>query len=265
VGLLNACSAPAYSPGLGLGVDNVPKKHKRLALSLERVPHALSAREGWSRMSTSVGFRYEGALSDNVSVRTKLFFSLSKSRSIPGNDGLGTGLSFTGIFRNRLGTTTDLLLVPRLQVATGSLVFGGMGTGLGGAILMRRRFSPEWAIYGGPAAYFGDAPGTIITRDGGSPFKPGGRALGGHFGLSHNVGSGGNLNVEITPLNQRDNYHQRAVWVPSVQLAYTHQLKSRTRTERRERRELRRKKKHEATMKRLRIRTAKQTGNIKYR
>jgi len=231
IGLLVGCSvAPGYSPGLGLGVDQPEHRNTRLGFGLEAAPNALSTREGGPRLSIVGSFTYERGLSDDISIRSKFIAGQSVSDELPEHAGRFLGLGVGATFRKRLNQVTDLLCVPRLQYVTTGY-FGGYGGGL--SVLLRRRLQPNLAVYGGPAAYFGRDGASRITRDNGEIFTPGGKALGGHLGLSYDIAKGANLSFEVTPLRQSENYLNRSVWVPAFQLALTGKITGRKAGERR--------------------------------
>jgi len=233
----SSCSIPAYSPGLGLGVNNTPHRHTRLGVSLERVPNGFSARESWPRTSRAIGWRYERGLSDNVALRAKAFFAQNVSRNEPGYNGVGFGVGVESVVNRPLSNKTDLVLVPRLQFVSAGIISGGSGYGGGATAVIRHRLKPDLAVYGGPAAYFGSAENTISQGTTSTDsFTPGGLGLGGHLGLSYNVASLSNFNLEVTPLRVSDNFHNRSVWVPVVQLAFSREIIGRSREERRRRR-----------------------------
>lgn len=237
--LMLSCSAPGYSPSLGLGVNQLTHRDSRLAVSFEKTPNALSAREEGPLTSNSLSFRYERALSDNFTFRTKLFFAQSVVDDNNQHYGVGVGLSLGFIISYPLGLKSDFLIAPRFQTASPGL-FGDSGNGGGLAILVRHRLRPNLAIYGGPAAYFGKTAGGSISLDGGGFVTPRGRALGGHLGVSVDITPTNNFNLEVSPLRQQDNFYNRAVWIPTLQLAYAHRFHGFSRLERRTRREIQR-------------------------
>lgn len=238
-----SCTAPAYSPSLGLGVDNLTHRDTRLGVSLEQAPNALSAREGGPRLSTSVGFRYERGLSDNSAIRAKFFFAQSVDEETTNHQGSGIGFGLEAILRRSLAQKTDLVFVPRLQYASGG-IFGGSGVGGGLSVLVRQRLSTNFAIYGGPAAYLGSSPGQSFSDDSGATFtNANGRALGGHFGVTYDPSPKTNLSLEVSPLNQYDSFYEKSVWLPVAQLTFAYRITGKSQEERETRREIKRMKK----------------------